>query len=226
MNYGILLAELGFSEALIAAHEGKLPVPRFTLAAPSRRHYGFPPIMVPIWSIPGLPGYIGVVTSWFGGDEYGYIKYYSGEPYASEIAKSFKQLAAWLTFDFHCNVPDPAEVGEFAEAIGLCKKDEVDQYFVDIQSKNDLVKLPVFAADLPNYLGKGEENSCPNWVVPNVSSAEVFSQIEGGNYHLAWCGINSPGLEREEIVQLLDKIAPFAEDDRFADLVKCWKLSA
>lgn len=226
MNYSSLLTELGISPEIVAAHEGKYPVPKFTLAAPPKGRYGFPPIIIPIWSNADWPGYIGVVTSWFGGCENGFVKHYSGSQITYEIALSFEQLGVWLAFDFLCNVPNSSEVGDFAQSLGLFAQDKIEDYFRDCQDYSDLAKLPVFGTKLPKVLSAGPQNGVPDWVLPRTSKAKVLGAIAQGNYHLAWQGINSPGLDRHEIVELLDIISPFASDIRFEHLVECWKAYA
>ena len=222
MNYRTLLAELGFKEEVLGVHEGKVEVPKHSLIAPFEPGYGFPPIIVPLWSDGALPGYIGVVTRWFGGEDRGFIKYYSASQYASEIALTFDQLKAWLTFDFLCNIPDAKEVGSFAESIHLCARDKVEEYFSGCNDYPDLIELSEFKSDLPQFLIGGSNNSQPSWVQPHSAKAEILEQIEQGDFLDAWHGINSPGLTRNETIYLLQKIAPFSGDERFHQLVDCW----
>ncbi|NHZ97649.1 hypothetical protein [Massilia sp. CCM 8734] len=225
MNYVTLLASLGFAQEVCDAHLGKIQVPQFTLTAPYKPQFGFPPMMIPLWSDGAWPGYIGVITRWFGGDEAGFVKYYAEEQALSEIALTFDQLKAWLAFDFLCNVPDPDEVGNFAASIGLCAKERVEDYFAHCQEHSDLSALPAFAIGLPKFLLNGEEDSQPGWVRDSVRKPDIETMIAHGQYQQAWHGINSPGLERDEIAALLRLIAPFANDARFDDLATCWTQS-
>jgi hypothetical protein len=224
-DYKTLLSDLGFSQEIIAALEGKYAVPSYILRAPFDGSYGYPPILIPLWSNDDWPGYVGVVTSWFGGDEHGFIKYYSEDRYASEIALTFEQLKLWLVFECLCDVPNVKKVGGFAESIGLCLADKVEDYFINCITYRDLANFHAFKAELPKVLSAGKENSHPDWMLRKVSKADVLSAIEAKDYHQAWLGINSPGLERGEILELLEKIAPFAGYRRFDDLVECWARS-
>jgi hypothetical protein len=221
-NYSSLLADLGFSQQVIDSQDGKVFVPRFSLMAPFDPRYGFPPIIIPLWSNEYWPGYIGVITSWFGGTETGFAKYYSSSQYLAEVALTFDQLKAWLCFDFLCNIPDYEEVGIFAQSIGLCQKNEVEEYFINCTDYPDLKNLPVFMDKLPQFLVGGSCNSQPSWVLPSTNKNEIISLIERKEYLRAWHGINSPGLTREDIVELLEAIAPFSTDVKFGDLVECW----
>lgn len=223
MNYVTLLASLGFAQEVCNAHLGKIQVPEFTLTAPYNPQFGFPPMMIPLWSNGAWPGYIGVITRWFGGDEAGFVKYYAEEQALSEIALTFDQLRAWLAFDFLCEVPDLDEVGNFAESIGLCPKERVEEYFVHCHERADLSTLPEFSNGLPASLLHGEESSQPGWVRDGVHKSDIETMIARGQHRQAWHGINSPGLERDDIAALLTLIAPFANDARFGDLVACWK---
>lgn len=222
MTYGSLLTELGYSGNILKAHAGDFSVPSFTIDAPFKGAYGFPPIIVPLWSNGAWPGYIGISTKWFGMKEEGFLSYYSESQIISEIAKSFEQLAAWLTFDFLCNIPNESEVGRFAESIGLCRPGEVERYFDGCSDINDLSRLAVFKSDLPQAVVGGRGNVQPAWVQKGVNKNRVMSLLDNGDFVGAWYAINSPGLSRGEIRNFLDIIAPFAEDERFFHLVECW----
>ncbi len=225
MGYEILMRELGFEQLILDAYNGKVKMPKYSLDAPFDPVYGFPPALIPIWSSRAWPGYVGIVTSWFGGTEHGFVRYFSEGQTMSEIALTFDQLKAWLAFEFLCEIPDENEVGDFAEAIGLCARDRVEDYFSDCADFSDLIKLDEFKSNPPKYLVNGSRDSQPSWVQQTVNKKEISNLIEIGDYQQAWNCINSPGLERRDIVDLIEKIAPYSNNARFYKLIECWLTS-
>lgn len=222
MSYSDLLVQLGFSEEVIDAHNGKIKVPKYSLEAPFDSRYGFPPIVIPLWSDSSWPGYIGLVTNWFDGSEHGFVKYYSNDQYVSEIAMTFDQLKAWLTFDFLCNIPEQSEVEEFAESIGLCPGTKAEHYFKNCNDFQDLKYLDVFKSELPQFLAKGARDSEPLWIRNKTTKENVLQLIENKQFGEAWRHINSSGFSYEDTIELLEKIGPFSSDSRFRLLVDCW----
>lgn len=221
MNYANLLLRLGYAQMVLDAHAGTLKVPRFTLDAPFNPMYCYPPMLIPIWSVAGWPGYIGAMTDFFGAGDRGYAAYYSEDGDVSELANTIDQLKIAMAFDFYREAFDGLEeVGAFAEAIGLCPKDGLAEYFQGVIEVADFSKFKEFQGDPPRSVSHGD--SCqPTWVSP-MSKDEIEAAIEGGEYLKAWRGINSPGVTHLEIVKLLPQIAPFANDTAFDALVQCW----
>jgi hypothetical protein len=223
MNYASLLREIGASSQIVSAHEGEITVPKYTLTAPFKAQYGYPPAIIPLWSNADWPGYIGVVLPWFGGAEYEFVKIYSDSGFMSEIALSFDQLSAWLAFDFLCNVPDAHEVGEFAESIGLCSKDDVENYFRDCKDQHDLIKLPVFKDRPPRILTEEAADGRPAWILPKTSKNEIINFIDQGDLRTAWYGINSLNFRSKDVDELIDYISLHSKNAHFLQLVECWR---
>lgn len=222
MNYSSLLRTLDAPSQIVAACEDQISLPRFTLMAGPGGGFGFPPIAIPIWHCGDWPGYIGMVVPWFGGDEYGFVRYDSETGRMQEIARTPYQLFTALAFDFLCNVPNHEEVGLFAEAAGLCVASQVESHFRNVQEYHDLLELDVFQQDPPNAL-TGKNSGAPSWLLARVTVGEVAEAVRSKEYNLAWRRLNSVMPEYSETIELLDKLGPHAENPEFGNLVQCWR---
>ena len=99
MTYSRLLRAIGAPSQVVAACEDQISLPRFTLRTGAGAGFGFPPIVIPIWHSGDWPGYIGMVVPWFGGSEYGFVRYESEKGDMQENARTPNQLYTAITFD-------------------------------------------------------------------------------------------------------------------------------
>ena len=222
MTYSRLLRAIGAPSQVVAACEDQISLPRFTLRTGAGAGFGFPPIVIPIWHSGDWPGYIGMVVPWFGGSEYGFVRYESETGDMQEIARTPTQLFTALAFDFLCNVPDREEVGDFAEAAGVCVASQVESHFRNIQEYRDLLGLAVFQQDPPNAL-TGEGGGTPSWLLARATVRDVPEAIRSQEYNLAWRRLNSAAPDYSETIELLDKLASHAKNPEFGNLVQCWQ---
>lgn len=223
MSYIEFLSQNGYSQNLVDISKGLVKVPEFTVQAPADLSFGFPPVLIPLWSNGNWPGYIGMTKHWFGSRSDNFVQFYTGEYSFVEVARNLDQLKAWMVFDFLCNVPAPEEVGAFAESIGFCSSDEVDDIFSDCEDVSDLVKLSVFKNDVPSVIARSEESGSPGWLVEASGVAEIKSSIASGDYEKAWYQLNSSVISKGDILSLLNELSPYADDsEAFKSLIASW----
>ena len=223
MDYIEFLSKNGYSQSLVDISKGLVKVPDFTVQAPADLSFGFPPVLIPLWSNGSWPGYIGIVKHWFGGRQDSFVQFYTAEHSFVEVARNFDQLKAWMVFEFLCNVPAPEEVGAFAESIGFCAANDVDDIFSDCEDISDLAKLSVFKNDLPAALEKGDELGDPEWLAKTSGVSEIRGLIASGQYENAWYQLNSSLISKEDIQNILNELSPYVnERDVFEGLVSSW----
>lgn len=227
MGYIEFLSKHGHSQDLVNIAKGLVEVPDYTVQAPPDLSFGFPPVLVPLWSNPSWPGYIGIAKHWFGNRQDTFVKFYADGFSFVEIARNLEQLKAWMVFDFLCNVPAADEVGRFAESIGFCAADDVENVFSDCEDVSDLAKLDVFKNDLLPVIGKGEEFGDPGWLMGTSGVAEIRGLISAGQYEHAWYQLNSTAISRPEVTDILNTLSlHVTEKDAFKDLIACWSASS
>lgn len=220
MTYIDFLIQHSFPEEVILIAEGKVNVPRFTVSAPADLIYGFPPGLIPLWSNSSWPGYIGLMTQWFGDTRHYFVKFYVECHSFTEIARDIEQLKVWMTFDFLCNVPDADEVGRFAESIGLCRGDELEDMFAKCQTVHDLIQIPCMNSAPPHGIMDKSRAIGAN---QSEDISHIYELIEQRDYHSAWQSLNSRPFKHETVVGILDALAPHSMDTkRFNDLIQCW----
>lgn len=223
MGYIEFLSKYGYSQELVNIAKGLVEVPDYTVQAPSDPSFGFPPVLIPLWSNASWPGYIGIAKHWFGDRQDTFVQFYADEFSFVEIARNFEQLKAWMVFDFLCNVPAPDEVGRFAESIGFCAATDVEAVFSDCEDISDLVKLSVFKNDVPAVIARSEESDSPGWLVEASGVANIKSSIASGDYEKAWYQLNSSVISKGDILSLLNELPPYADDsEAFKSLVTSW----
>lgn len=222
MSYIDLLQKIGSNAKLLDCAVGNLAVPEFTVEAPFDSSFGFPPGLMPVWSNGDWPGYIGVWLQWFGRNrEPSYARYFVESQNVQELASTFEQFIAWMTYDFWINVPeeDEEEVGAFAESIGLCKASEVGRVFDGIGGLSDFEKLDAFSGGLPDSFR--DRYAKPTWFLP-FSELELDDQIKSENWENVWYMINSPGWSVSVVRKTLPILRPHADSVLFPELVECW----
>jgi hypothetical protein len=163
-----------------------------------------------------------MVVPWFGGSEYGFVRYESETGDMQEIARTPPQLFTALAFDFLCNVSDREEVGAFAEAAGLCVASQVESHFRNIQEYRDLLGLDVFQQDPPNAL-TGEGGGTPSWLPGRATVRDAAEAIRSQEYNLAWRSLNSAAPDYSQTIELLHELAPHADNPEFGNLMQCWQ---
>jgi hypothetical protein len=226
MGYIEFLSKYGYSQELVNVAKGLIDVPDYTVQAPSDPSFGFPPVLIPLWSNSGWPGYIGIAKHWFGNRQDAFVQFYAEDFSFVEIARDFEQLKAWMVFDFLCNVPAPDEVGRFAESVGFCTADEVENIFADCEGVSDLAKLNIFKNDLPPVIEKGEAFGDPAWLVKTSGVDEIKGSIFSGRYEDAWYQLNSTVISKPDVVDVLNTLSVHVADkDAFKDLIGCWSAS-
>jgi hypothetical protein len=226
MDYIGFLSKYGYSQELVNIAKGLVEVPDYTVQAPPDPSFGFPPILIPLWSNAGWPGYIGITKHWFGNRPDAYVQFYADEFSFVEIARNLEQLKAWMVFDFLCNVPAPNEVGRFAESIGFCPADDVENVFSDCEDVSDLAKLSIFKNDLPPVIGEGEKFADPEWLVETSGVDEIKKLISSDRYEDAWCQLNSAVVNKSEVIDILNMLSLYVTDKgAFQDLIACWSHS-
>jgi hypothetical protein len=225
VDYKELLDKCGYSKEIIDIASGKIKVPDFTIQAPFDPSFGFPPALIPLWSNGSWPGYIGLIKHWFGDRPDTYVQFYSDSYSFIEVAKNLDQLKAWLVFDFLCNVPEPDEVGRFAESIGFCKAGDVDNIFAKCEDISGLRNLDVFNANLPAVIEKGEELGEPDWILKPATIEEIRKLIVADQFESAWYKLNSNALDKLEVRDILKSMSAATGDKEqlFKDLIVCWE---
>jgi hypothetical protein len=223
MGYIEFLSKHGYSQELVNIAKGLVEVPDYTVQAPPDPSFGFPPVLIPLWSNASWPGYIGIAKHWFGNRQDTFVQFYADEFSFVEIARDLEQLKAWMVFDFLCNVPAPDEVGRFAESISLCAADDVEIVFSDCEDVSDLAKLSVFKNNMPPVIEKGEEFGDPEWLMKTSGMAEIKGLISSGHHENAWCQLNSAVISKPEVEELLNILSlHVANKEAFKDLITCW----
>jgi hypothetical protein len=203
--------------------QGFIDTPKYTITAPADLSFGFPPVLLPLWSNAALPGYIGLAKHWFGSRPDSYVKFYSGEFQFKEIARNPIQLKSWLTFDFLCNVPDIREVGEFSESIGYCPENKIESLFKNCNDEKELRSLPEFQSNPPLAVSSNGKQTHPTWVTNNVTQPDVEQSIAHGDYEKAWYQLNSSPIPKDITLKLLQQLLPHAEDQEgFSQLISDW----
>lgn len=223
MDYVEFLSKHGYSQDLVNIAKGLVKVPDYTVQAPTDPSFGFPPVLIPLWSNASWPGYIGIAKHWFDNRQDTFVQFYSDEFSFVEIARNLEQLKAWMVFDFLCNVPAPKEVELFAESVGFCAADDVERIFSDCEDVSDLSKLSIFKNNLPPVIGKGEEFGNPEWLVKSSGISGIKQAITSGNYENAWYQLNSTVAEKSDVVEILNTLSNHVTDiTAFKDLITCW----
>jgi hypothetical protein len=226
MNYLDFLVKHGYSKELVDIYRGDIEVPKYTFLAPPDLSFGFPPVLIPLWSNPSWPGYIGVAKHWFGNCPDSYVQFYAADFTFVEVAKNLDQLKAWMTFDFLCNVPDSKEVGRFAESIGFCATCDLERVFSNCEVAQDLAGLAIFKDNLPMILEKDDVGS-PSWLVESSDVKNVKNLILLGEYESAWYQLNSSVLSKVDVIDILNLLSLHASDkNAFQDMVACWRSGA
>lgn len=223
MNYVDFLRKHGYSKEVVRLAEGEIDVPEYTFEAPADPIFGFPPVLIPLWSSSSWPGYIGIARHWFGPAKESFVQFFVEDFSFVEIARNFQQFKAWMVYDFLCNIPDFDEVGKFASSIGFCAPEEVVAIFEEVSDVQDLTKLNVFASDLPAILKHPDRHGKPEWVVEMSLQNDNQVLIDKGFYEEAWYQLNSSLLERSYVLKLLSALRPRAKEEcAFRDLISCW----
>lgn len=226
MGYIDFLEKNHYPIELVRIAKGLVDVPLFTVQAPADMSFGFPPVLIPLWSNASWPGYIGIEKHWFGDRPGSFVQFYAEDYSFVEIARSVDQLKAWMVFDFLCNVPASDEVGNFAESIGFCAADSVDEIFAGCESVSDLAMLEIFKNNLPSAVSGSDQFCGPNWVVEKSDSAEISHLISSGLYEDAWYRLNSVAVDREEILNVLNMLSAHVPDKHgFMQMMDCWVAS-
>jgi hypothetical protein len=60
MDYVDFLRKHGYSKEIVRLAEGGIDIPKYTFKAPADPVFGFPPVLIPLWSNSAWPGYIGI----------------------------------------------------------------------------------------------------------------------------------------------------------------------
>jgi hypothetical protein len=223
MDYIEFLSKYGYSQELVNIAKGLVEVPDYTVQAPSDPSFGFPPVLIPLWSNSSWPGYIGIAKHWFSNRPDAYVQFYAGEFYFVEIARNLEQLKAWMVFDFLCNVPAPDEVGRFSESIGFCAAEDVESVFSGCENVSDLAKLSIFKHDLPPAIRGGGEFGDPDWLLKTSGVDEIKGLISSGHYENAWYQLNGTVINKPEVVNILNALSiHVADKEAFQDLIACW----
>ncbi|WP_428240620.1 hypothetical protein [Gynuella sp.] len=226
MGYIEFLSKYSYSQELVNIAKGLVEVPDYTVQAPPDPSFGFPPVLIPLWSSASWPGYIGIAKHWFGRRQDTFIQFYADEFSFVEIARNLEQLKAWMVFDFLCNVPTPEEVCHFAESIGFCAVDEVESIFADCEDVSDLANLSIFKNDLPSVIGKGSESGDPEWLKKTEGVNEVKGLMSADRYEDAWYQLNSTVISKPEVVDILNALSlRVTNKEAFKDLISCWLAS-
>lgn len=218
--YDSLAESLLFDEFSLACMRGRIPIPRYTYGL-DVSGLGFPPAIIPIWSIDSWPGFVGVSRQWFGDDlSLRYVQYFCETQHTIEVGTTASQFAMWLLYEFFANVPDADEVGAFAEAAGICSRDGVRALFEGVTVVEDLVNLPVFSVGTPRVLTHkvGFETAGRY-----VTSASLEDAIYGQSWAEVWWLINLPGWDDSLVKRGLNVLSAECDDHRFVEMVKLWK---
>lgn len=227
MDYVGFLRKHGYSKEILQFAEGGVEFPKYTFEAPADTVFGFPPVLIPLWSNSAWPGYIGIAKHWFGPIKESFVQFYVEDFSFVEIAKNVQQLKAWMVYDFLCNIPDKNEVGDFARSIDFCAPEELESVFEGVSDILDLTKLSAFSSDLPAILKDPGQGGKPEWTVGASRFDETQSLIDRGFYEDAWYHINSAFTGRAETIKFLSALCPHAKQgNAFRDLISCWTESS
>lgn len=224
MEYIEFLSKNKYPEELVNIARGLVEVPNFTVQAPADLSFGFPPVLIPLWSNASWPGYIGIAKHWLGERSDTFVQFYSDEYSFVEIARNLNQLKAWMVFDFLCNVPAPNEVGRFSESIGFCKSSEVENIFANCEDVSDLGKLDVFKIDIPAVIERGEYLGEPEWLLKSSGVGEIDGLVFSGQYEKAWYQLNSGVFDKLEVLEILNTLSLHVGNKKssFQDFISCW----
>lgn len=227
MSYKKILEKSGYQKEIFRIIDGEIAVPDFTVDASINFAFGFPPVLIPLWSYGSWPGYIGIAKQWFGDKPDSFVQYFSESNTFVEIAKDFEQFKAWMVFDFLCNVPEPDEVGRFAESIGFCAAGDVDKIFADCDDVSELGSLDIFSGNLPSVIANGEDHGEPEWVVDDASIDSIQKLIATGDFENAWYQVNSGVFSKVEVLGVLNSLSNSLRDvdNLFDDLISSWSNS-
>lgn len=126
-TYHKVLASLGVDDAVMQCASGVIPLPLEGIELPPY-WYGFPPALIPLWSRPAGPGYIGIWKHWFINNEPTYVNVLvDADRLAIEIARTAKQF---LYFTIIAAIVEQdgitPEIEQFSQRVGVDNLAEID----------------------------------------------------------------------------------------------------
>lgn len=191
MSYAELLQELRYPKPLVSIAAGEILPPIESCRAPFDQRFGFPPVLLPVWTDLSKPAHIGVWRHWFCDRKPSFtLVSIEGGMRPQEIARSFEQLvqtiAIWSIVE---NDGVEREVERFARSVGLSNLEILDQ--LTLASGDDptgFLSLPAFEVDPPawslddetgEYLGDFPVGDATDLDLEQVCSLELApAQVE------------------------------------------------
>lgn len=150
-DYDSLIRALGLPSTVADCAAGRIRLPLGAMRSPAE-WYGFPPVLIPIWSDGSGPNYIGVWKHWFTDRPLSFVKMYVGSGRTSiEIARTPEQLFCYMAMATIV-VDDGVEpeLADFCKAVGIRNLAEIDK--VSLETGDDpsgLTALSPFATSVP-----------------------------------------------------------------------------
>lgn len=150
-SYDTLIKTLDLSDSVADCAAGRITFPLVALRSPAE-WYGFPPVLIPIWSDGSGPSYIGIWKHWFTDRPLCFVKMYVGSGRMTiEIARTAEQLLCYMAMAT-ISVDDGVEpeLEKFCERVGLQNLSEIDN--VSLSTGDDplgFTAIRQFATDTP-----------------------------------------------------------------------------
>ena len=219
MPFTNILNKLNLSQDVINLANGKVKFPKFTFETPAQPIFAFIPKLIPILGNNNWPGFIGVYYDWFNPTEIKYISYYCESNTYYEIAFNYKQLIVFLAFNFYLNLPEIEEAGEFCKNVGLCERNEIEEYFKGLNCIEDLKKHSVFKNKIPLSIiepDKGFE------LTNEFNLNFIENEIMNGNYLNAWNIITTSNIEPAIVKKYMIFFEKKCDNPLFEEYIKVW----
>jgi hypothetical protein len=219
MDYCEILSALTLPKIIVDCACGRVSLPRFTFDAPPRLSYGYPVGLIPLLSTGDWPGYVGVFRDWSDCHSSPYfVEYFAETQRMTSIGDTARQFLTSMAYSFYCNVPDDDEIMRFCRDIGLPVGKGLDDLFLDVHSRDDLVALPCFVeGEMPSRGFRIAE-----WTRPATQS-ELERMMDEERVADIWHALNSPGWDQLNCPSALRFLRQRFGSTLFASMVECWE---
>ncbi len=151
MQYEKVLQALQVPRTAVDCSCGRIPVPWFGLEAPSF-WYGFPPVLIPIWSEGSGPNYFAYWKHWFVERNASYVRMFIGaNRLVQELGQTWEQLLVFMgatAIGISDGVTD--DIRNFANLTGLSGIEDIDKMTLDTgDNPKGFVVLDQFKEEIP-----------------------------------------------------------------------------
>lgn len=203
-----LLATAQASERLHRLRSGRFVLPRFTFDAPPDPIYGFPCAFLPVLSVSGWPGYIGIVHHWFGTTATTFAKYYVETSELVQISPSEDGFFDWLMDELRCLGVDKEELERLTGSLGI---DSMKVQMVIASGNQSLPELST-ASDGQ----KSEFRELADHCVP-ANNRSIGDALASCDWESLWYDLSRPGWQDLDERSILEFLSTRCSDANFGE---------